>query len=116
MKKLILALIISIFATTANAVENNTVLNLKTDNSYIIPLKNRPQDLQNSNTKIVNVDAITGITAEDSSILITTFEEGISYITFKENDIPITIKLLIDNKAEQDKNLMILDKPEGIKK
>ena len=116
MKKIFLTLTALFLTMPVVAIENNSVLNLATDNSYVIPLKTRPQNLQNSNTRIAKVDAITGITEEDSSILITTIEEGIAYITYKENETPVTIKILIDNKAEQDKELIILDKPKGTTK
>lgn len=98
------------------ALENNSTINLKTGDTYIIPLKNRPLNLQNSNTRIVKVDAVSGIFEEDSSIMITTIDEGISYITFKQKDLDVTIKLLIDNQAKTDNDLLILDKPDKIAK
>ena len=114
MKKIFLAFIITIFAIPVFAIENNSVLNLKTGNSYIIPLNYRPMELQNSNSRIVTAETVTGIVAEDSSFLITALEEGISYLTFKKDNEKVTVKILIDNNAEEDKNLIILDKPEGV--
>ena len=110
MKKFLFTLIALLISIPSFAIESGSVLNLKTGNSYIIPLNNRPLDIENTNTQIVTVDAITSIESNDNSILITTIEEGIAYIKFKENEKTITIKLLIDDQAEQDKDLLILDK------
>ena len=115
MKRFFITLTVLIITLPCSAIETGTVLNLETQNSYIIQLQNRPLNIENSNSKIVTVDAVTGINASDSSLLITTMEEGISYVTFKENNKEITIKLLIDNKAGADKDLLILDKPMDMK-
>ncbi len=97
------------------AIEQGQVFNLKTENSYIIPLEKRPLNLQNSNETAVKVEAVTDIISDASTLLVTTKEEGISYISFKQGDSEITIKFLIDNMAEEYTDLLILDKPKDVK-
>ena len=116
MKKLLLTLITLLFIPTMTlALDDNTVINLKTGNAYILELNARPLNLQNSNPKIVLVEAMTDIDSVNSSLVLTTYQEGIAYITFKLKNKQKTIKLLIDNKAEEDKNLLIIDKVEDKK-
>ena len=117
MKKIILTLTALFFVQIQSfAVENNNILNLHTGNSYIIPTQQRAINLQNSNPRIVTVEADTDIDSSDSSLLITTYEEGIAYISFKQKNETITIKILIDNKADEDTNILKLDKPDEMDK
>ncbi|MBS4760811.1 MAG: hypothetical protein KHX03_08960 [Clostridium sp.] len=116
MKKLLLflsLLILPQFLINAHAIESGAVLNLHTNESYILDLKQRPKDIQNSNPRIVKAESVTEIFTTDSNLIITTYEEGIAYITFKLNEKNTTIKLLIDDKADEDKGLLKLDKPEN---
>ena len=83
---------------------------MHTDNNYILFLDNRPINLQNSNTRILKVDLVTNILDNSSSLLFSTIGEGIAYITFKLDNQTKTLKILIDNNAEEDKNLVKLDK------
>lgn len=99
----------------ACAIEQGQVFNLKTENSYIIPLKKRPLNLQNSNEEAIKVEAVTDVLSEESTLLVTTKEEGISYISFKQGENEITIKILVDNMAEEYTDLLILDKPKDVK-
>lgn len=113
MKKIILTLTaLFLIQTQSFAAENNNILNLHTGNSYIIPTQERVINLQNSNPRIITVEADTYIDNSDSSLLITTYEEGIAYISYKQKDKIITIKILIDNKADEDTNILKLDKPD----
>lgn len=115
-KKIIYTFFVFLISTTYScAVEQGEVFNLKTENSYIIALEKRPLKLQNSNESVVKVEAITDIMSERSTLLITTKEEGISYVTFKQGDSEVTIKFLVDNKAEEYSDLLILDKPKDVK-
>lgn len=117
MKKLLLILTaLILMPVQVYAIENGAVLNLKTGNSYILPLQKRPLKLQNSNPRAVCAEAVTNIEEADTSLLITTFEEGISYITFKQKNSEITLKLLIDNQAEEDKNIIKIDRPDKLEK
>lgn len=97
------------------AIEQGEVFNLKTEHSYIIPLERRPLNLQNSNENALKVESVTDIMSEVSTLLITTKEEGISYISFKQGESEITIKILVDNMAEEYSKLLILDKPKDVK-
>lgn len=100
----------------AQSLENNTILNLKTGKAYVIEIDSRPMSLQNSNSRIVTAEVVTNIEETDSSIVLTTNEEGIAYINFKLENKPKTIKLLIDNNAPEDENLLIIDTPNEDKK
>jgi hypothetical protein len=95
------------------ASEDDNVLNLHAGNSYILFLDERPLNLQNSNTRILKVDLVTNVLDNNSSLLITAVEEGISYITYKINEETKTLKILIDNNSQDDKNLIKLDKVNG---
>lgn len=115
-KLFFLTIIAFLFQTQTQALEVSNVLNIKTGNSYIFPLDVRPTGVKNSNSEIVTVDAVTNIDENDSSLLITTHKEGISYITFKAKNGERTIKLLIDNLSDEDSGLMILDLPKDANK
>ena len=113
MKKIFLLLFVLMFVSLQSvAAENVRVMNLHTGDSYIIPLKNRPLNLKNSNENIVSAEPVTNIFDADSSILLTTYKEGIAYITYKQKNETYTLKLLIDNKAIEDNDLIKLDKAE----
>lgn len=116
-KKLLLILTIVFFMPHwAQALEDNSIMNLKTGKAYVMELDSRPMSLQNSNPKIVTAEVVTNIEETDSSIVLTTHEEGIAYINFKLENKPKTIKLLIDNNAVEDTNLLIIDLPDEDKK
>ena len=116
MKKILLILTaILLFPIQSFAVEDGSVLNLQSGNSYIIPLDKRPLNLQNSNPRAAIVEPVTNIEEADTSLLITTLEEGIAYVSFKQKNKMITVKLLIDDKAEEDTTLIKLDKIEAAK-
>lgn len=106
------ALIFSLlFSTALFAAEKNTsVLNLHTDGAYILDLSSRPMDLQITNKNVINAEAVTDILGAESQLVITTFNEGISYITYKSNNVIHTIKILVDNKEQVDENLLEIDK------
>lgn len=115
MKKLLSLLIILITTqinSTAQAIESGAILNLHTKESYVVDLNARPKDLQNSNQRIVKVDVVTEIETTDSDLIITTFEEGIAYITVKLNEKNVTIKLLIDDKGDETQDYIKLDQPQ----
>lgn len=117
MKKLILLMTFIILCpNVANALENSSVMNLHTNEAYVVDLNARPMELQNSNPRIVKTEAVTDIYPEDSSLLINTFEEGISYVSFKLNGKLKTVKILIDDKGVEDEGLTKLDKIEDNKK
>lgn len=117
MKKLILILATIIFAQAPNyAFENGTVLNLHSEKTYVIDIEGRPNDIQVSNKRISTVNSTTELYSDESQLLITTSEEGISYVTYKIKNVTKTIKLLIDNKADEDPNLWVLDEVDKGKK
>ena len=86
------------------------VYNMHTDKAYIIDLDVRPMDLQITNSNILKATTVTDIFSNNSQLIIETFKEGISYISYKFKDKSYTVKVLIDNNAEQDESLMELDK------
>ena len=110
---LLMLMFISNVFSTANAVEPKQVLNLHTNESYVIDFSARPKFIKNSNTQIVKAESITDIFSQDASLLITTFREGISYISFQLNNKEVTLKLLIDNNAQEDDSILKLDRPEN---
>lgn len=110
MKKLILILATLILSQAPNyAFENGTVLNLHSEKTYVIDIDSRPSDIQVSNKRISTVNSTTELYSDVSQLLITTSEEGISYITYKVKDVTKTIKLLIDNNADEDSDIWTLD-------
>lgn len=117
MKKMILILTaLILLPVQCFAAEKTNIINLNTENSYILPLSARPMNLQNSNPRAVTVEAVTNIEDADSSLLITTLEEGIAYISFKQKNKVVTLKILVDNKEHEDETLIKLDKaPENEK-
>ena len=92
------------------AVENGDVFSVKTDTAYIIPLNYRPINLKNTNTEVLRAEAVTNIDMTDSSVLIATQKEGIAYVSFKQKNNTVTLKFLVDNKAQEDTTLIKLDK------
>lgn len=112
MKRIILVLILTLLCqSTSFAAEKNTsVFNLHTDGAYVLDLDSRPMDLQITNKNVVNAEAVTDIIGTESQLVITTFNEGISYITYKSNNVIHTIKILVDNKEDVDENLLEIDK------
>lgn len=110
MKKIFLFILIilpqifsSVFA------EDSSVYNLHTNSAYILDLSNRPKDLQVTNPSIIKAETVTDIFSTDSQLVIKTFDEGISYITYKFDEQAFTIKILVDNKSTED--LLEIDKP-----
>lgn len=116
MKKTVLftitALIINLlcFSITFAAEKSTSVFNLHTDGAYVLDLNYRPMDLQITNKNVVNAEAVTDILGTESQLVIRTFDEGISYITYKSNNIVYTIKVLVDNKEPVDDSLLEIDK------
>ena len=68
----------------------------------------RPIDLQVTNSEVIKAESVTGIFTNDSHLVIKTFKEGISYISYKANEKVYTIKILVDNNANVD--LIEIDK------
>ena len=111
MKKLFFAILAIILMPVQTwAVENGDVFSVKTDTAYIIPLNYRPINLKNTNTEVLRAEAVTNIDMTDSSILIATQKEGIAYVSFKQKNNTVTLKFLVDNKAQEDTTLIKLDK------
>ena len=111
MKKLFFAILAIILMPVQTwAVENGDVFSVKTDTAYIIPLNYRPINLKNTNTEVLRAEAVTNIDMTDSSVLITTQKEGIAYVSFKQKNNTVTLKFLVDNKAQEDTTLIKLDK------
>ena len=110
MKKIILFILI-IFPQIFSSVfaENNSVYNLHTNNAYILDLTVRPMDIQITNNSIIKVEVVTDLFTTNSQLVIQTFDEGISYITYKSNEKSHTVKILVDNKSDVD--LLEIDKP-----
>lgn len=84
------------------------VYNLNSNGAYILQINHRPFDLAVSNTDILKVSVVTDLFSTNSQLVLETFKEGISYITYKANDNSQTIKVLIDNKSNVD--LVEIDK------
>ena len=111
MKKLFFAILaIILMPVQTLAVENGNVFSVKTDTAYIIPLNYRPINLKNTNTEVLRAEAVTNIDMTDSSVLIATQKEGIAYVSFKQKNNTVTLKFLVDNKAQEDTTLIKLDK------
>lgn len=111
MKKLFFAILaIILMPVQTLAVENGDVFSVKTDTAYIIPLNYRPINLKNTNTEVLRAEAVTNIDMTDSSVLIATQKEGIAYVSFKQKNNTVTLKFLVDNKAQEDTTLIKLDK------
>lgn len=111
MKKLFFAILAIILVPVQTwAVENGDVFSVKTDTAYIIPLNYRPINLKNTNTEVLRAEAVTNIDMTDSSVLIATQKEGIAYVSFKQKNNTVTLKFLVDNKAQEDTTLIKLDK------
>lgn len=110
MKKFLLFILITLPQIFSIAfAEDSAIYNLHTNNAYILELTVRPMDLQITNNSIIKAEVVTDIFTTNSQMVITTFDEGISYITYKSNNKPYTIKILVDNKANVD--LLEIDKP-----
>ena len=110
MKKFLLTLIVLFLSNIQIlASENNNVLNLHTKTSYILQTTARAVNIKNTNPEIVTAESVTNIDESDSSILFTTKQEGIAYITFKQKNKELTLKLLIDDRADESQNLIKLD-------
>ena len=94
MKRLLLIVsLFFMFQAQVFSVESVCDLNLNSNNSYILILPYRPLELKSSNNEVVRVESVTNFDEDDSSILITTFKEGISYISFMQKTKEITSKL-----------------------
>lgn len=112
MKKLII-LFTTIILTQVFCValsQNEKVYNMHTDKAYIIDLDVRPMDMQITNFNVLKVTTVTDIFSNNSQLIIETFEEGISYISYKFKNKSYKVKVLVDNNSKQDENLMELDK------
>lgn len=112
MKKIILILTMLLlpqFFSHASAQEPVKTINLHSGAAYILDFDKRPIELQVTNPRILKAEVTTEIFSEESQIVIRTYEEGISYITFKNGNTPKTIKVLIDNKAPLDDSVIELD-------
>lgn len=113
MKKLILLTIILILSQLflfAYA-EENDVLNLHSNNSYILELNTRPFDVQITNPRIIKTEITTDLYTNNSQLILTTIQEGISYVSYKTNNIIRTIKILVDNQAPITQTVIEIDKP-----
>lgn len=110
MKKLISALLL-LFAiqTQVFSLETETTINLHANCSYILDLEKRPIDLQVTNPRILEADSTTEIYSQQSQLMLTTLDEGISYVTFKLGNIHHTIKVLVDNNEEIDSSVTEID-------
>ncbi len=86
------------------------VINLHTDSAYIMSVQNRPMQLKVSNENVIKAEVVTDLYTPESQIVIRSFEEGISYVTFKIKGTMQTIKVLVDDKAPVDKNLTEIDR------
>lgn len=110
MKKILLTTLL-ILTTQCYALANepDKTINLHTNSSYILDLEKRPMELQITNPRILEAEATTDIYSEHSQLMLTTFNEGISYVTFKQGKINHTLKILIDNNEDLDKSVIELD-------
>lgn len=116
MKKFILLLTMVLFSQlfiNANAKEPDKTINLHTDGAYILLLNTRPIEMTISNPQIINAEVTTEIYSQDSQIVIKTLTEGIAYINYKLKNAPQTIKVLVDNNAPVDKDVIEIDKVKG---
>lgn len=110
MKKLMLTTLILLTAPAcAFALDTEKVLNLHTNSSYILDLDKRPMDLQVTNPRILEAEATSDIFTEQSQLMLTTSEEGISYVTFKQGKVNHTLKILIDDNEKVDDSVIEID-------
>lgn len=110
MKKIILTTLILLTAQTCvSAMDTEKTINLHTNTSYILDLDKRPMDLQITNPRILEAEATTDIFSEQSQLMLTTREEGISYVTFKQGKINRTLKILVDNNEKVDESVIEID-------
>lgn len=112
MKKLILVLIMTIMPQLffSAFAQQTRVINLHSDGAYILNMDNRPMELDISNKNVVNAEVLTELYTPDSQLVVRTFQEGISYITFKLKNKPNTIKVLVDNRSPVDKEVIEIDR------
>lgn len=118
MKKLLTVLCLSMLFTVSQAFALNPqkTINLHSDGVYILNVEKRPQDIQVTNPRILEVTSTGDIFSANSQLVLTTQEEGISYVTYKQGDITYTIKVLIDNQEEVDSSVIELDTIKELKK
>lgn len=112
MKKLILILIMTLIPQLSLCAfaEQIRIINLHADGAYILNLDNRPMELNVSNKNVINAEVLTELYTSDSQLVLRTYQEGISYITFRLKNKLNTIKVLVDNNAPVDKDLIEIDK------
>ncbi len=117
MKKFFLTITIIIFSIFIYSCQKpafcqnvDRIVNLHTDGAYILEMNERPIGLKVSNEKVIRAEVVTDLYTTESQIVIKSFEEGISYITFKTKSKPHSIKVLVDNNSPSDKDLTEIDK------
>ena len=113
MKKLFDILILAILPLFFCSVfaQDVSVYNLNSQNAYILAINGRPFDLSVSNPDVLKVSVVTDLFSTNSQLVLETFKEGISYITYRLNDKEQVAKILVDNKSVVD--LIELDRPVG---
>ncbi len=118
MKKLlaIFCLLIASTGSSALALEPQKTINLHSDGVYILSIEKRPIDIQVTNPRILEVTSTSDIFSTSSQLVMTTQEEGISYITYKQGNVTYTIKVLIDNQQDVDSSVIELDSIKDITK
>ena len=112
MKKMILALAVFLSVQTfcsVFAVEVNKTINLHSGCAYLYNLDKRPMDMKVSNPNVLKSEAVTEIYSPESQRVLTTLEEGISYVSFKQGGKPYTIKFLVDDKQPVDASVVEID-------
>ena len=112
MKKIISIVIISIISQLFCTVfaDDTKVINLHTNGAYILDLKYRPLEMNVSNKNVINAEVATELYSPQSQLVIRTYDEGISYITYKIKNQKAVIKVLVDNNAPVDNEVVEIDK------
>lgn len=118
MKKLLTVFLILLIQPVCQvfALNPEKTINLHSDSIYILNIDKRPQDIQVTNPRILEATTTSDIFSQSGQIVLTTQEEGISYVTYKQGKITYTIKVLIDNQQEVDSSVIELDTLEDLEK
>lgn len=118
MKKLFTALLILLMQPAGQVLALNPekTINLHSDSIYILNVDKRPQDIQVTNPRILEATTTSDIFSQSGQIVLTTQEEGISYVSYKQGKITCTIKVLIDNNEDVDESVIELDTIKDIEK
>ncbi len=104
--------LIPVFAITAQK-----TINLHSDGVYVLSTEARPKNIEVTNPNILEVTSTSDSFSPTGQLLFTTYNEGISYVTYKygKANTDYTIKVLIDNNQSVDQSVIELDTIKEVK-